>query len=54
MLCVRRRYELLHAVRTHMGASDPSYSCVFQQEDEEGTTGAPCLWLPGAPLPRKQ
>ncbi len=29
-----------------MGASDPSYSCVFQQEDEEGTTGAPSLWLP--------
>ena len=35
-----RRYELVHAVRTHMGASDASYSCVFQQEDEEHTTGA--------------
>lgn len=26
-------------VRTHMGASDASYGCVFQQEDEDGTTG---------------
>ena len=33
------RYELAHVVRTHMGASDASYGCVFQQEDEEGTTG---------------
>ena len=22
-----------------MGASDASYSCVYQQEDEDGTTG---------------
>jgi hypothetical protein len=34
-----RRYELMHVVRTHMGASDASYGCVFQQEDDEGTTG---------------
>ncbi len=26
-------------VRTHMGASDASYGCVFQQEDEDGTAG---------------
>lgn len=36
-----RRYELAHVVRTHMGASDASYGCVFQQEDEDGTTGDP-------------
>ncbi|CAL8469239.1 g8780 [Coccomyxa elongata] len=35
----RAKYELAHVVRTHMGASDASYGCVFQQEDEEGTTG---------------
>lgn len=33
------RYELAHVVRTHMGASDASYGCVFQQEDEDGTAG---------------
>lgn len=44
---MRHRYELAHVVRTHMGASDASYGCVFQQEDEEGTTGlpSPFTWL---------
>lgn len=36
---VRCRYELSHVVRTHMGASDASYTCVYQQEDDDGTTG---------------
>lgn len=31
-----RRYELQHVVRTHMGAQDNSYGCVFQREDEAG------------------
>ena len=31
-----RRYELSHVVRTHMGAQDVSYGCVFQREDAEG------------------
>jgi hypothetical protein len=40
------RYELVHVVRTHMGASDASYSCVFQQEDEDGTTGVrACFYI---------
>ena len=34
------RYELSHVVRTHMGASDNSYGCVFQKEDSDGVTGA--------------
>ena len=42
------RYELSHVVRTHMGASDMSYGCVFQKEDSEGVTGATrasaCTW----------
>ncbi|KAG6504131.1 hypothetical protein ZIOFF_036461 [Zingiber officinale] len=39
--CDRRRahYQLLHAVRTHRGADDRSYSCVTQAEDEEGKLG---------------
>ncbi|XP_074574572.1 putative 3-ketoacyl-CoA synthase 20 [Curcuma longa] len=39
--CDRRRahYQLLHAVRTHRGADDRSYSCVTQAEDGEGKLG---------------
>lgn len=30
------KYELLHTVRTHMGASDANFGCVVQREDEAG------------------
>ena len=33
------RYELQHVVRTHMGADDEAYHCVFQQEDSDGIKG---------------
>ena len=45
-LCLASRYELSHVVRTHMGASDNSYGCVFQKEDSDGVTGAPRHALP--------
>lgn len=30
------KYELLHTVRTHMGASDANFGCVVQREDAAG------------------
>ncbi|KAI4355297.1 hypothetical protein L6164_004085 [Bauhinia variegata] len=36
---VRSKYELVHTVRTHKGADDKHYNCVYQQEDEKGTIG---------------
>ncbi|EFJ37673.1 hypothetical protein SELMODRAFT_75021 [Selaginella moellendorffii] len=33
------RYELVHTVRTHKGADDRCFQCVFQQEDENGMVG---------------
>nr|CAD1826713.1 unnamed protein product [Ananas comosus var. bracteatus] len=35
----RAKYELLHLVRTHKGADDASYHCVYQEEDEAGKAG---------------
>ncbi|CAN0857276.1 3-ketoacyl-CoA synthase 2 [Linum grandiflorum] len=35
----RSKYQLLHTVRTHKGADDKCYSCVFQQEDDKKTVG---------------
>ncbi|OWM71623.1 3-ketoacyl-CoA synthase 11-like [Punica granatum] len=33
------KYQLIHTVRTHKGADDKCYSCVFQQEDETKRIG---------------
>ncbi|XP_068634346.1 3-ketoacyl-CoA synthase 1-like [Aristolochia californica] len=35
----RSKYQLVHTVRTHKGADDNSYQCVYQREDEEGKVG---------------
>lgn len=35
----RAKYELLHVVRTHMGANDQRYGCVYQREDSKGRVG---------------
>ncbi|KAJ4950801.1 hypothetical protein NE237_027633 [Protea cynaroides] len=35
----RSKYQLVHTVRTHKGADDNSYNCVYQREDDEGTVG---------------
>ncbi|KAL0457117.1 UNVERIFIED_CONTAM: 3-ketoacyl-CoA synthase 11 [Sesamum latifolium] len=35
----RSKYELIHTLRTHKGADDRAYKCVFQEEDEVGNLG---------------
>ncbi|XVE81713.1 hypothetical protein DITRI_Ditri15bG0087800 [Diplodiscus trichospermus] len=35
----RSKYELVHTLRTHKGADDKSYNCVFQQEDDVNKVG---------------
>ncbi|XP_044491553.1 3-ketoacyl-CoA synthase 1-like [Mangifera indica] len=35
----RSKYELVHLVRTHKGADDKNYNCVYQREDDKGTVG---------------
>ncbi|XP_058223406.1 3-ketoacyl-CoA synthase 1 [Rhododendron vialii] len=35
----RSKYELVHTVRTHRGADDNSYNCVYQREDDKGAVG---------------
>ncbi|KAL2229986.1 3-ketoacyl-CoA synthase 11 [Sesamum indicum] len=35
----RAKYQLIHTVRTHKGADDKSYGCVFQEEDDTKRVG---------------
>lgn len=35
----RSKYQLVHMVRTHTGASDRCFSCINQEEDDEGIVG---------------
>ncbi|CAE5963436.1 unnamed protein product [Arabidopsis arenosa] len=35
----RAKYKLSHLVRTHRGADDKSFYCVYEQEDKEGHVG---------------
>ncbi|XP_062156516.1 3-ketoacyl-CoA synthase 1 [Alnus glutinosa] len=35
----RSKYELVHTVRTHKGADNQNYNCVYQREDDKGTVG---------------
>ncbi|MCD7460740.1 3-ketoacyl-CoA synthase 20 [Datura stramonium] len=33
------KYQLMHVVRTHKGADDRAFNCVYQHEDEDGQKG---------------
>ena len=35
----RAKYRLLHTVRTHKGAADECFNCVYQREDADGNVG---------------
>lgn len=35
----RAKYQLMHVVRTHKGANDDAYHCVYQKEDPNGIVG---------------
>ncbi|CAI9104528.1 OLC1v1003219C1 [Oldenlandia corymbosa var. corymbosa] len=35
----RAKYKLVHSVRTHKGADDVAFRCVFQEQDDQGKTG---------------
>ncbi|KAK7352120.1 hypothetical protein VNO80_17538 [Phaseolus coccineus] len=35
----RAKYKLLHVVRTHKGADDKAFRCVYQEQDDIGKTG---------------
>ncbi|KAK9755452.1 hypothetical protein RND81_01G026300 [Saponaria officinalis] len=35
----RSKYQLIHTVRTHKGAEDKCYTCVYQKEDEANKIG---------------
>ncbi|KAL2469364.1 3-ketoacyl-CoA synthase 4 [Forsythia ovata] len=35
----RAKFKLVHVVRTHKGADDTAFKCVYQEQDENGKTG---------------
>ncbi|KAK6792923.1 hypothetical protein RDI58_012004 [Solanum bulbocastanum] len=35
----RAKYKLVHVVRTHRGADDKAFRCVYQEQDDAGKTG---------------
>ncbi|KAF5751097.1 3-ketoacyl-CoA synthase 4 [Tripterygium wilfordii] len=35
----RSKYKLVHVVRTHKGADDKAFNCVYQEQDDQGKTG---------------
>lgn len=35
----RAKYRLVHLVRTHRGADDKAFRCVYQEQDDKGKTG---------------
>ncbi|XP_062019171.1 3-ketoacyl-CoA synthase 4 [Rosa rugosa] len=35
----RAKYTLVHVVRTHRGADDKAFRCVYQEQDDKGKTG---------------
>nr|XP_016479009.1 PREDICTED: 3-ketoacyl-CoA synthase 4-like [Nicotiana tabacum] len=35
----RAKYKLVHVMRTHKGADDKAFKCIYQEQDDKGKTG---------------
>ena len=39
ILEIKNQYKLVHVIKTHRGADDKAFRCVYQEKDDIGKTG---------------